>query len=825
MASEALPRVTFGIIVLNGEPFTRYCLRSVYPFAHQIIVVEGAAPGARGIATPDGHSRDGTLDILRDFKRHEDPEGKLTILTAEDWGHADGFWPGEKHEQSRAYATRATGDYLWQVDIDEFYRHADMQALLARLRDDPGITAVSFKQLGFWGGFDYLAEAWHLRRGEAVFHRLFRWGRGYRYTTHRPPTVVDRQGRDLRSLHWLSARQLARQGIYLYHYSLLFPKQVLEKCEYYDGAQWAPGHGYRAWAECNYLRLQDPFRVHNVHQNNPSWLTRFSGPHPEQIETMRADIAAGRLNVELRPTDDVQRLLNTWWYRPACQGLKLLDYVDRAVAPLRRPLNRFTQLPRRVLRRVGRQLGQFRVPRPELRDPSGYKPVLQRARPRSRKSEFGAGNFPVIIVENLSKRYKIGRPLPPTGAGHGGPTTALRRHFRRLAALSQRGQEDEFIWALRDASFEVHPGEVVGIIGRNGSGKSTLLKILSRVVHPTTGRAVVRGRVGSLLEVGTGFHPELTGRENIFLNGSILGMSRAEIRAHFDEIVAFAEIERFLDTPVKRYSSGMYVRLAFAVAAHLLPEILFIDEVLAVGDVGFQQKCLGRMSDASRAGRTILFVSHNLAAITQICTRAIVLDSGQITFDGPPAEATRRLIGRDVETGSLTRFSPPPNARVAFTSLGIVDEDGQPAQRCERDDRLSLVVEYVVCDWPVGTYLCVCVTNQGGVNVLWSADVDDAADLAVARSPGTYRARIALPQGLLPAGRYTVSLAAYAPECGELFAFHEHAAAFEVVDHDSLLARLSKPHPAVVAAAMPWRTERAPVTRDTSEASLAEVGR
>ncbi len=424
----------------------------------------------------------------------------------------------------------------------------------------------------------------------------------------------------------------------------------------------------------------------------------------------------------------------------------------------------------------------------------------------------------VIRVERLGKRYRLGCTV--TGGG-------LRGWLGRLAGRRARAAESaaDHVWALRGASFEVRAGEIVGVIGRNGSGKSTLLKILSRVVAPTTGRAVVRGRVGSLLEVGTGFHPELTGRENIFLNGSILGMSRAEIRAHFDAIVAFAEIERFLDTPVKRYSSGMYVRLAFAVAAHLLPEILFIDEVLAVGDVGFQQKCLGRMSDASRAGRTILFVSHNLAAITQICTRAIVLDGGHITYDGPPEEATRRLIGRDIETGSAARFTPPPDARVAFTTLCIVDGDGQPARRCERDDRLSFVVDYVVRDWPVGTYLCVCVTNQGGVNVLWSADVEDAAELAAVRPPGAYRARVALPPGLLPAGRYTVSLAAYAPQGGELFEFHEHVAAFEVVDHDSLLARLSKPHPAVVAAAMPWRTERAVPASDLNEASLAEVGR
>jgi lipopolysaccharide transport system ATP-binding protein len=241
---------------------------------------------------------------------------------------------------------------------------------------------------------------------------------------------------------------------------------------------------------------------------------------------------------------------------------------------------------------------------------------------------------PVIVAENLSKKYLIGENIHGRGA----------RTFRDIFDYKMRGifsrrerqrkKEETTIWALKDVSFEVGEGEVVGIIGRNGAGKSTLLKILSRITEPTMGRVILRGRVASLLEVGTGFNLELTGRENIYLNGSILGMRKAEIDKRFDEIVQFAEIEKFLDTPVKRYSSGMYVRLAFAVAAHLEPEILLVDEVLAVGDAQFQKKCLGKMRDVGREGRTVLFVSHNLSAVEQLCGRGLLIDGGVLRYSG-----------------------------------------------------------------------------------------------------------------------------------------------------------------------------------------------
>ncbi|MDB6118646.1 MAG: Teichoic-acid-transporting ATPase [Verrucomicrobiaceae bacterium] len=248
----------------------------------------------------------------------------------------------------------------------------------------------------------------------------------------------------------------------------------------------------------------------------------------------------------------------------------------------------------------------------------------------------------IIIAENIGKRYVLNHQA--SGGGYQRFSEAIVQSAKGLIQRSRKDERraaTEDFWALKDVSFEIKRGEVVGIIGRNGAGKSTLLKILSRITEPTTGRITLKGRVASLLEVGTGFHPELSGRENIYLNGAILGMARAEIKAKFDEIVAFAEIEKFLDTPVKRYSSGMYVRLAFAVAAHLEPEILIVDEVLAVGDAQFQKKCLGKMQDVAQGGRTVLFVSHNMTAVEALCNRAILLNSGTVSEIGPAKEVLK----------------------------------------------------------------------------------------------------------------------------------------------------------------------------------------
>ena len=283
-----------------------------------------------------------------------------------------------------------------------------------------------------------------------------------------------------------------------------------------------------------------------------------------------------------------------------------------------------------------------------------------------------------IRVENLSKQYRIGGPQARYKTIRESLTEAVQSPFRRLSSVV-RGQSsavsNETIWALKDVSFEVKRGEVVGIIGRNGAGKTTLLKILSRITEPTEGHAEIHGRVGSLLEVGTGFHPELTGRENIYLNGAILGMKRAEIERKFDEMVAFAEIEKFMDTPVKHYSSGMYVRLAFAVAAHLEPEILLVDEVLAVGDAAFQKKCLGKMRDVAKEGRTVLFVSHNMGAIVSLCNRCLLIEGGSVIQDGNPSAVTTlyqsSLYSAVHDTSDLSTVERYGTGKARFTSVKV----------------------------------------------------------------------------------------------------------------------------------------------------------
>lgn len=283
---------------------------------------------------------------------------------------------------------------------------------------------------------------------------------------------------------------------------------------------------------------------------------------------------------------------------------------------------------------------------------------------------------PIIRVQDLSKLYYLGGPT----AAYSTLREAVMNVARRPLGFLRRSAEPETLWALKDVSFEVDPGDVVGIIGRNGAGKSTLLKILSRITEPTSGRVDLYGRVASLLEVGTGFHAELTGRENIFLNGSILGMTRKEIEAKFDEIVAFAEVEKFIDTPVKRYSSGMYVRLAFAVAAHLEPEILIVDEVLAVGDASFQKKCLGRMRDVASTGRTVLFVSHNMAAVSSLCSKAMVLWEGKVEYPlGSVEEGVQKYltqVHKITKTKLADRNDRKGDGRILIRDFGGFDRDG-----------------------------------------------------------------------------------------------------------------------------------------------------
>jgi lipopolysaccharide transport system ATP-binding protein len=305
-----------------------------------------------------------------------------------------------------------------------------------------------------------------------------------------------------------------------------------------------------------------------------------------------------------------------------------------------------------------------------------------------------------ISAESLSKCY----PLVHERGSAGGYRTLrddIVQLFKKPRQWLRRGagKELEQFWALNDVSFQVKLGEVVGIIGRNGAGKSTLLKILSRITKPTSGRCILRGRVGSLLEVGTGFHPELTGRENIFMNGSILGMSRQEIKRNFDAIVEFAEVERFLDTPVKRYSSGMYVRLAFAVAAHLEPEILIVDEVLAVGDAAFQKKCLGKMQDVAQHGRTVLFVSHNMAAIRNLCQKTIVLNGGKTVFDGPTSDAIDMYNNFQSSTSAsainlVGHETRRKNTKTILREIRFLDEQANPRSGFSVGE--TIVMEFLV---------------------------------------------------------------------------------------------------------------------------------
>ncbi len=335
---------------------------------------------------------------------------------------------------------------------------------------------------------------------------------------------------------------------------------------------------------------------------------------------------------------------------------------------------------------------------------------------------------PMITADRLGKAYRLGAKVDRNATFRDAVGAAVLAPWRRLRSRTgEAAAAADAFWAFRNVSFDVHAGEVLGLVGRNGAGKSTLLKVLSRITEPTEGRAVMRGRVASLLEVGTGFHPELTGRENIYLNGSILGMSRAEISGKFDEIVAFSEVEKFLDTPVKRYSSGMYVRLAFAVAAHLEPEILIVDEVLAVGDASFQKKCLGKMGDVVRDGRTILFVSHNMDAVAQLCTHTLLVNGGKTSEKLTPDEGIRRYLalggdGADLPVAKKPRQQNRDRPPI-FVGLTVTGEpadggsDGAP-NVVETGGRVTFDIEVADCDDLKSGAMCgVAVTNDRGQRV------------------------------------------------------------------------------------------------------------
>jgi len=393
-----------------------------------------------------------------------------------------------------------------------------------------------------------------------------------------------------------------------------------------------------------------------------------------------------------------------------------------------------------------------------------------------------------IRVENLSKLYHIGALQQRHDTLRDALTGFLPRIARNQKSNSSnspnsRQASDADLWALKDVSFEVKRGEVVGIIGRNGAGKSTLLKILSRITEPTSGRAEIHGRIGSLLEVGTGFHPELTGRENIYLNGAILGMKRAEIDRQFDEIVAFAEIERFLDTPVKRYSSGMYVRLAFAVAAHLEPEILLVDEVLAVGDAQFQKKCLGKMGDVAKEGRTVLFVSHNMTTIEELCKRVFLMRSGTLEQDGTAyvvisgylSDASRSMDGVFDLTQHPARSS---SSNVIIQRLTLRDKNGKPSTQFSAHDDVLLDID-VVPHVPIrGPRLALAVEDSIGRRITTVASYFQGSGLTTIDSPSTVRCTI--PNLALGSGHYLFSVSIGTKVDGLLDSL-DHAAWFEVI--------------------------------------------
>jgi len=433
---------------------------------------------------------------------------------------------------------------------------------------------------------------------------------------------------------------------------------------------------------------------------------------------------------------------------------------------------------------------------------------------------------PIIKVQGLGKQYRIGSD----GSAYSTLREALVNRLRSpMSGAQRRNSEDQKIWALRDVSFEVNPGEVVGIIGRNGAGKSTLLKILSRVTEPTAGRVELHGRVGSLLEVGTGFHPELSGRENIYLNGAVLGMSRAEITRKFDDIVAFSEVGKFIDTPVKRYSSGMYVRLAFAVAAYLEPEILLVDEVLAVGDAGFQRKCLDRMKDVGRRGRTVLFVSHNMPAVTRLCDRTILLDEGTIVQD----DLSHKVVGSYLKSGLGTMAArvwdenskAPGNEIVRLCAVRVRTDDGRVTDAIDIRRSVGIEMEFEVLKPGHVLLPNIHVTNEEGV-LVFIAGENDPMWQRTPRPAGRFTSTAWIPGNYFSEGTIIIGAAVSTMDPVTIHFFERDAVAFQVIDKlegDSARGDYAGPFPGVVRPMLRWTT-RGPEIK-TESAANEEIAR
>jgi len=411
-----------------------------------------------------------------------------------------------------------------------------------------------------------------------------------------------------------------------------------------------------------------------------------------------------------------------------------------------------------------------------------------------------------ITTSGLSKQYRIGE----FQAGYGTLRDSVTSFAKRVGHRHHR----EEIWALRDVSFDVQEGEVVGLIGRNGAGKSTLLRVLTRITAPSAGRAELRGRVGSLLEVGTGFHPELTGRENVYLNGAVLGMKRREITRKFDEIVEFSGIGKFLDTPVKRYSSGMYVRLAFSVAAHLEPEILLVDEVLAVGDAEFQRRSLGRMEDLGESGRTVIFVSHNMQTITQLCDRAVLLDGGTVVADGPSSDVVASYLQSVHGSGSEHVWTDladaPGDDLVRLRSVRVVDEDGDPVGAVDVRRPVGIEVGFTVLRDGVPVFPKIKLTDRQG-DVAFNA-MDTSRRWEEPTPPGEWVATAWIPGNLLNEGLVSVEAGIFSIAAPRL---HPHAGVVDAVsfhvqdpgEGDSARGRYTGQWKGVVRPLLEWSVE------------------
>ena len=409
--------------------------------------------------------------------------------------------------------------------------------------------------------------------------------------------------------------------------------------------------------------------------------------------------------------------------------------------------------------------------------------------------------MPIISVQNVSKRYRLGQ------VGYRTLREDIPRLFRKMT--DPRGKDENFIWALKNVSFEVNQGERLGIIGPNGAGKTTLLRLLAGITSATEGRISVRGSMGVLIELQAGFHPELTGRENIYLNGSIMGMSRKEIARKFDEIVAFAELKDFIDTPIKRYSSGMQVRLGFAVAAHLEPDILIVDEVLAVGDYKFQRKCLGKMEGLTEQGRTVLFVSHNMRAISQLCTRAILLIDGRIQCDGDTETVIRQYIGAGEVESAETTWSPenaPGNQSVRLLGVHVRDKENKVKSAFSYTEPISICVTFLVLNDTVNLYLRMYLQNDEGVNVLVTTELDNTRF-----NKGVHEAKYTIAPHILNEGRYSVEQVLFKEgivTSSEDVARVNYPVSFSVSYSGKFAGGLMRKHPGIVRPDQDWEISK-----------------